>query len=163
MLTQGPKQAVIWDLCQTLFDTTHRLKYILGEPKNWPEFHKRTPWDTPIMTSSMIFRALNGAGENQIIVTGRNDITRQMNEELLARHGIFHDGLYMRPQECRLDGAELKLKILQQIRAEGKWNPVLAFEDEPRSVAMYRENGVACFAADDRNWRTGKFQEVHLK
>lgn len=41
------------------------------------------------------------------------------------------------------------------------WHPILAFEDEPETIRMYRQiEGVPCFAADDFSWTTGEFKEV---
>lgn len=150
---------IIWDLCQTLFDTTHRLPHILNEPKDWPAFDALTLDDTIIEPAKMVYMALNGAGYTQIIITGRNERVREANQQLLALNGVFYDRLYMRPVLNRERSAPLKKMLLDKARADG-FNPVLAFEDEPESILMYRTNGVMVFAADDKHWRAGSFKHV---
>jgi hypothetical protein len=154
-----PKPAVIWDLCQTLFDTQHRLHWILKKPANWAEFDKRTMYDKVIPAAKLIYCAFMARGIDQIIITGRGERTRDMCDLLMMKNGLLHSGMYMRPEGPEIPSTELKRRLLAQARKDG-WHPIMAFEDQPDTVSMYRVEGVHCWAADDSNWKNGKSREV---
>ena len=153
------RPCVIWDMCQTLADTRHRLPFILNDPPDWPEFDRRTMDDTVIQSAKLIFNALQAQGIDQIIMTGRGERVREMCDLWLYREGLSHSALYMRPAGVEVSSADLKKHLLGRARKDG-WHPVLAFDDEPKTVRMYRDNGVDCFAADDFSWTNGTFREV---
>lgn len=154
------KPCVIWDLCQTLADTRHRLPWILNKPANWPEYDKRTMEDTVIPSAKLVFCALQAQGIDQIVITGRGERVREMCDLWMFREGLSHSGMYMRPEGVEVSSAVLKQHLLGRVRKDG-WQPILAFEDEPATVRMYRHvEGVPCFAADDFSWTTGEFREI---
>lgn len=151
---------VIWDMCQTLADTKHRLPFILNTPANWPEFDKRTLADTPIPHARLVYLALAGQGIAQIIISGRGERVRELNDQWMKREGLPYSAMYLRPEGVEIPSAALKRRLLCRARKDG-WHPILAFEDEPETVRMYRQiEGVPCFAADDFSWTTGEFKEV---
>lgn len=154
------KPCIVWDLCQTLADTKHRLPWILNKPVNWDEFDKRAMHDTPIHHAKLVFNALMAQGIDQIVITGRGERTREASSLWLASYEFAVSAMYMRHEDKRfLPSAEMKLILLNQARADG-WHPILAFDDEPNTVSMYRREGVPVFAADDTHWRNGDFREV---
>jgi hypothetical protein len=77
----------------------------------------------------------------------------------MMQHGMLHQGLYMRPEKDNTPSDRLKRELLTQARADG-WHPVLAFEDHPATVSMYRSEGIQVFAADNSSWTNGEFCEV---
>lgn len=154
------RACVIWDMCETLADTKHRLPFILNEPADWPAYDARIMSDTPIPHAAMVFKALHALHMPQIILTGRNERTRGACTTWMNEHGLPFMAMYMRPHGVEIPSAALKRRLICQARKDG-WHPILAFEDEPATVRMYRQiEGVPVFAADDFSWTTGKFKEV---
>jgi phosphoglycolate phosphatase-like HAD superfamily hydrolase len=158
------KPVILWDLDGTLFDCNHRLRHILGEKPDWRLFHQLTPFDRPLLPAVMMYKALlsyryEGHFTQSFILTGRSDLYIGCTKDQLEQHALEYHALYMRPHGHEVSSAQLKSEFVDEIVAAG-YTPVLAFEDEPRTVAMYRERDIHVFAADDRNWRAGKYREV---
>ena len=136
---------IIFDLDGTLADCTHRLHYIKNGKKNWKSFFIDCDKDTPIWPTIKILQSLTG--NNNILVdiwTGRSEIVRAETEHWLYENGINVNYLRMRPLADRRPAPELKESWLNM------YGPIYCvFEDDPRVVKMWRDNGVVCYQVNE--------------
>jgi len=142
-------RAVIIDIDGTLFDPTHRLHHLDGEPKNWKAFHDCMLDDPPIEAVVELARILYKAAEAGdgidavLIVTARHDDPKykQMTLDALEFAGIRFHRLYMRRDSDTRRDHVVKAEILQQILDDG-FEPILAVDDRPEVVRMWRDHGI---------------------
>lgn len=150
----------IWDLCQTLADTRHRLPLILErKPAQWDEFHRRAIDDTLFKPAAQVFNALRFAGLKNVICTGRGEAGRATTEAWLEKHHLHPHIMFMRRDGDGRGSPAVKLDMLLSMQVIG-YHPIMAFEDHPETMQMYRSNGVWCWGADDSEWRERVFREI---
>lgn len=155
--------ASIWDLDGTLFDCTHRLHLILQKEPDWDAFHERTLADGVYYGAMMTFKALVEGRFTPLIFTSRPEVNRKLTERQLelARLRVPSRNVYMRGEGDYRPSVDVKRDMLLTARSRG-FTPIMAFEDQPSVVEMYRKQGVTCWAADDREWRRGKYREASV-
>lgn len=145
----------IWDLDGTLADTTKRLPLILVAPPqkpDWEQFNKLANTDKLILPAAVLYKALLHAGIFPVICTSRFISNLAITTEWLKTYQLPYRALLMRPDNDTRPSATLKRDMLREVRLR-YGRVAMAFEDQPESVAMYRENGVYCWAADDKDWK----------
>lgn len=152
---------VVFDLDDTLADSTARVKKYLYEPggygvigrriKNpdWESFFAECVNDEPIESTLNLAKLLYTSGCNIKIWTARCASVREQTELWLDKHfRVFaardHTDLLMRPEGVRADDDELKKMWLDTHKAMG-WVPDIVFEDRTRMVDMYRAEGITCY------------------
>lgn len=136
---------ICFDLDGTLANLDHRLPHIKTKPKNWKAFKDGICDDRLIEPLTKLFRVL-AQGEMQIILaSGRGDETRDLTHKWLLDNGLWpFEKLYMRKEgDYRCDSI-VKKEILDDIIADYGKKPDIVFDDRPRVVKMWRENGVYC-------------------
>lgn len=156
------KPCIIWDLDGVLADSDHRLHYIVADRANpdWESFHEHTLEDKPIKAGCTMFWAFDYFGLEQFICTARWNRNRTLTEQWLQMHRLTpYTGLFMRSEGDDRSGHEIKLDQLRLIWSLG-YEPILAFDDNPEIVNMYRMSSVPCFAADDRHWHEETVQRI---
>lgn len=122
-------------------DCTHRLKYVVGEKKDYKKFNEVCNLDTPI-TKNINNIVLN-AELPIVIVTGRsgNPDVMEKTKAWLLKNNIAYVKIYFRP-ENEMDPAPIcKLKLLNKLIEDG-YKPVLAYDDDKRCVDMFKANGI---------------------
>jgi hypothetical protein len=136
------RPCVIMDLDGTLANADHRLHLLPQNGGSWRAFFEAAEADTPIHEIVMVNNLL--CNELPVfIVTGRSAVDEAMTVAWLRQHGVSYDKLYMRGADDRREDWAVKREILEEIRASG-FEPILAFEDRKKVVAMWREEGVRC-------------------
>jgi len=150
-------RAVIIDVDGTLSDPSGRVHHLSGE-KDWTAFHDEMGDDEPIEAVATLARILHAAAERGdgieavIIVTARHDDPkyRRLTIDWLDLHGIRYHALYMRKDSDTRRDYLVKADILRQIVEDG-YDPVLAIDDRPEVVRMWREHGITTLqcAPDD--------------
>lgn len=141
-------RAIIFDMDGTLADISHRM-HLLDGKKDWDAFHGAMFDDTPVEAIAELARLLAKAAsaglgiDAVLVVTARHDDPRyvQMTRDWLELHDIPCDRLYMRRDGDTRRDHIVKREILQQILDDG-YEPVLAVDDRPEVVAMWREHGI---------------------
>ncbi len=141
----------IIDIDGTIADISHRLKYLQSTPKDYINFYDNLEYDKPITEIIDIARLLR-RGKNQIIlVSGRPDSYMDDTIKWLRKHRVFWDHLFMRCENDFRDDTIVKEEILKELLREG-FNPILAIDDRPRVVRMWRKNGIKCLALNDKEF-----------
>ena len=78
-----------------------------------------------------------------VLLTGRPVRVRPQTQAWLVHHGLRWDLLVMRDRLDYAHADRFKQTALSDLRAFG-FDPVLAFEDDPRNRDMFHSEGVPC-------------------
>lgn len=133
---------VVFDLDGTLADAGDREHFVrrpVGE-KDWDSFHSSAINDPPKSSVVYTYLALEAAGAQIEIWTGRDEKYRAQTVTWLARYGILKPRLKMRPNGNHTADDEMKSQWMDE--ADCAVN--LVFEDRQRVVDMWRRRGVPC-------------------
>ena len=137
---------ICFDIDGTLADVSHRVHYWRQKPKNWNMFKSEMVNDDPIEQICTIAREMAFTGHQIILCSGRSNDTRGWTEQWLTDQGIEWSKLYMRADNDYRHDDIVKKELLDQIVVDFGKKPDIVFDDRPRVVKMWRENGV--FVAD---------------
>lgn len=139
------KPCYIFDLDGTLSDCAHRIHFIQKDPKDWASFYAGCVLDAPIKAVCELLYNLADSVDI-FIFTGRSDEVREQTEVWLSAWTNLEFGpndLYMRVAGDHRHDDVIKLEMLASLRSRG-YDPIMAFEDRSRVVAMWRAAGVPC-------------------
>ena len=141
---------IIFDIDGTILDISHRVKFVLQDPKDWKNFYSNMDKDRPIEEVCALLESLLKDDANQIIFcTGRVEDYRgktieQINKILKDSKNIDIDScLYMRPKGDFRKDFIVKRDLYKKMIVDG-FNPVLVFEDKITVVDMWKEMGLRC-------------------
>lgn len=141
-------KCIVSDLDGTLFDVRHRLHYIadkVGNKKDWGAFYRAMRDDPVIKPMRDLLIVLNTEYDVHFS-TGRPEEYRDLTEKALRDIDLRYGWrVHMRKDKDYRRSDIIKLEHLIQMREDGL-EPIVAFEDEPRCIEMYRANGVFTFA-----------------
>ena len=137
---------ICFDIDGTLADVSHRVHFWRESPKNWDMFKSEMRNDSPIVQICTIARSMHLHGHDVILCSGRSEDTRGWTEDWLHNNRIKFAKLYMRAEKDFRGDDVVKLELLNQIVLDWGQKPDIVFDDRPRVVKMWRENGV--FVAD---------------
>lgn len=136
---------VVFDIDGTLANIEHRLDYVRSKPKNWKAFDAGIPNDKVNLPVADVFWALRDKG-TILIASGRNEHTRKATVDWLKRNGFgSYAKLYMRKADDYRSDDIVKQEILDEIIADYGKKPDMVFDDRPRVVRMWRDNGIFVF------------------
>ena len=79
--------------------------------------------------------------KNIVILTARPVSIHRETLDWLEAQNISWDALIMRSEEDPMPSSEMKRLALNQIREAG-FLPVLALDDDPRNIDMYKEEQI---------------------
>ena len=138
---------IVFDIDGTLANIDHRLDYVRSKPKNWAAFDAGIPNDKVNYPVAEMFWALDAVGQHTIILaSGRNERSRQATVDWLRKNSLGNYAkLYMRKADDFRSDDIVKQEILDQIVAEYGCKPDMVFDDRPRVVRMWRDNGIFVF------------------
>ena len=144
-------KTIIFDLDGTLADIRERRTLATKDSGkiDWPKFFdpNNISLDKPNIPVIESFKALQKAGFNMVIFSGRSEATREETEKWLDMYGIRPDKLLMRPATgSKMFTADdvLKEDWLNQEFPDKK-NLLCVYDDRDKVVAMWRRNGITCF------------------
>ena len=146
---------ILCDLDGVLADNRHRLHFITPPEHDWEAFYAAMGDDTIISPVAHLLDAMRHydrplVDETRVIfVTGRPERYRLQTVDWLTRHAVERERDYetmlMRPDDDpHRPAADLKRDFLAQVGGPGV--VLLAIDDDPRVVTMYRKAGVFCLA-----------------
>jgi hypothetical protein len=137
---------VVFDIDGTLANIEHRLDYVRSKPKNWKAFDAGIPNDKVNEPVANIFWSLLDTDNTIVLASGRNERSRQATEDWLFDNFLFgYEKLYMRKADDFRSDDIVKQEILDQIIADYGRKPDMVFDDRPRVVRMWRDNGIFVF------------------
>jgi phosphoglycolate phosphatase-like HAD superfamily hydrolase len=137
---------IVFDIDGTLANIEHRLDYVRCKPKNWAAFDAGIPNDKVNKPVAEVFDTMVMGGHNVILASGRNERSRQATEDWLRKNGFGHyDKLYMRKADDFRSDDIVKQEILDEIIRDYGRKPDMVFDDRPRVVRMWRDNGIFVF------------------
>ncbi|SVA73232.1 uncharacterized protein METZ01_LOCUS126086 [marine metagenome] len=150
---------IIFDIDGTLLNISHRLHFIKENPKDWKAFRdpKQKRWDEPRLEIIQIADALQKRAHRLIFASGRLESERLDTARSLNRWFNFENALdsastmglerfptwpfYMRQKGDFRKDTIIKSEMLDKMREDG-YNPILAFDDRPAIIQMWRDRGL---------------------
>jgi hydroxymethylpyrimidine pyrophosphatase-like HAD family hydrolase len=137
---------VVFDIDGTLANIEHRLDYVRSKPKNWKAFDAGIPNDKVNEPVAEVFDAMAMHNHDIVLASGRNERSRLATESWLRKNEMIgYDRLYMRKADDFRSDDIVKQEILDQIIADYGKKPDMVFDDRPRVVRMWRDNGIFVF------------------
>jgi hypothetical protein len=138
---------VVFDIDGTLANIEHRLDYVRSKPKNWKAFDAGIPNDKVNEPVAEVFRKFTFALYHQVVLaSGRNERSRQATEDWLYKNNLSgYQKLYMRKADDFRSDDIVKQEILDEIIRDYGRKPDMVFDDRPRVVRMWRDNGIFVF------------------
>lgn len=142
------KTVVLFDIDGTLANINHRRSYLERSPPDWKAFNAEMGNDTPNEAIVSLYRALwMTVDHNPILVTGRNERSRQLTEQWLAWNEIPFRRLLMRKDNDFRADHIVKEEILDQLLTEGL-KVLFTVDDRQQVVDMWRRRGITCLQCD---------------
>lgn len=146
------KSTYIFDLDETLCDTTERLK-ILDDRTNknrWHDYYEACDNDHPYYSVLETMIKLSDSGADILIWTGRCESVRNKTICWLCSYTLWSyekidSMLKMRPVDNFNKDIQLKQEWYYDLTPEQRGLIVAVFEDRDRVVKMWRNLGVPCF------------------
>lgn len=141
------RMLIVFDIDGTLANIEHRLDFVRSKPKNWPAFDAGIPNDKVNPHVAEVFHSLRDAGHDIVFASGRNERSRDATVAWLKENGFWlvSSHLYMRKADDFRGDDIVKKEILDEMtRAWGR-KPDMVFDDRPRVVRMWRDNGIFVF------------------
>ena len=137
---------VVSDIDGTLAELSHRIGFVRTKPANWKAFNAAMVNDTVIEPVAHICRTMIAEGHTVILASGRSENNRPETEKWLKENNItgYHK-LLMRNKDDNRDDTIVKYEILLDIMEEFGKKPDMVFDDRPKVVRMWREQGIFVF------------------
>jgi hypothetical protein len=138
----GPGPTVIFDIDGVLSDAVGRQHYLEGARRDWRSFFDACGDDPLIEEVGRLLLLLDEA-LHIVLLTARPLRVQEQTVGWLDRYRLRWDLLIMRGNGDYTYAEEFKRQSVDELRAAGL-DPVLAFEDDPKNVAMLRAASVPC-------------------
>jgi len=139
----APGRCVVFDLDGVLSDAVGRQHFIDGPGRrDWDAFFAACGEDPLVEDTAALLHLLDST-LGIVLLTARPLRVQAETLSWLTRYGLRWDVLIMRSHGDYSLAAEFKQDSLWELR-QGGWDVRLAFEDDPRNLAMFRAEGVPC-------------------
>ncbi|MFJ2813703.1 hypothetical protein ACIQOU_10700 [Streptomyces sp. NPDC091279] len=114
MNDSSARPLAVFDLDNTLADTSHRQRFLERSPRDWNAFFAAAPHDPPLAEGVAL--ALTSAEECEIVyLTGRPERCRRDTLDWLTAHGLPEGRLYLRRDADRRPARHTKLEVLRRL------------------------------------------------
>lgn len=115
-----------------------------GRPFYGPGTVESIQYDTPLISTVSILRAMKMTGTCKvIIVTGRDESCQEATEQWLKDYSVPFDAVLMRKEGDTRAGNVVKQDIYDE-NIKPLYNVLFALDDDDKCAAMYRKNGIIC-------------------
>jgi phosphoglycolate phosphatase-like HAD superfamily hydrolase len=140
----APAAAAVFDLDGVLSDAAGRQHYLDGSigKRDWKAFFAASG-DDPLIEELNRLLSLLDPGLFVVLLTARPVSVRPQTLAWLARYSVRWDLLVMRPDREYQAAVDFKQSMVAPLREAGL-DLRIAFEDDRRNVAMFRDAGVPC-------------------
>lgn len=138
---------VLCDLDGTLCDLSARRHYVREAPKNWKKFFEEIPNDTlredVLADVEATLASVRDQGKRAylVLVSARPENYKKVTEEWLARNDVDYFTLIMRRAGDSREDSIVKREILNKYFKD-KSKIIKVFDDRPRVIRMWREEGL---------------------
>jgi hypothetical protein len=133
----------VFDLDGVLSNAAGRQHFLAGPgPKDWKGFFDACGEDPLVEEVARLLELLDDSVV-VVLLTGRPIRVQPLTLDWLDRHGLRWDLLVMRPWGDYDLSRDFKQASVWDLRRYG-FELALAFEDDRRNVAMFRDEGVPC-------------------
>jgi predicted secreted acid phosphatase len=143
------KNIVIFDLDDTLTDTSHRSHLLDCKPAKWDEFYQASKDDSPRLEAIELFNYYLATGHIVLIFTGRSETTENETLEWLYKYTELTEEtenfeMFMRPEGSFQKDTDMKREWYEAM-GDAKDMVKIVFEDRTCVVDMWREQGLTCY------------------
>lgn len=146
------KKAVLVDLDGTLLNNDHRQHFMQEAKPNWKAFFAAMTHDTVNPEVAVVVDLMYKWSQAAVIlVTGRPATYQQQTLENLYAQNVSFSALVMRHEKDNRSDVVTKQEMLEQIKFMG-YQPVMAIDDRPEVVHMWRTNGIRTLQTDPAIW-----------
>ena len=136
----GP--AVIFDIDGVLSDAAGRQHFLEWGRRDWDAFFDACG-DDPLVAEVARLLELLDSGLRIVLLTGRPLRVQPQTLAWLAHYRLRWDVLVMRDRGDYSQVSRFKRAAVAELRAQG-FEPMLAFEDDPRNRDMFHSEGIPC-------------------
>ncbi len=127
-----------------IFDIDGTIAYMVNRtPYCWDKVDRDNPIE--IVIEQMRFH--RAAGRFIVLVSGRDEESRQLTEDWLKFYDIPYDDLFMRPLGSWEKDTVVKRRIYQE-QIEPKYNVLCAYDDRLSVIKMWHKLGVFVFCVN---------------
>lgn len=134
------QNAVIFDIDQTISLISDR------SPFDWG----RVGEDTPNLIVSEHIDFHKSKGRKIILVSGRDESSREETNKWLDSHGIYFDSLFMR-SKSDFRGDNIVKREIYDTKIENKYNILCVYDDRLRVLEMWNQLGLFTFNVNQYN------------
>ena len=135
-------RAVVFDIDGVLSDAASRQHFIDSGRRNWDAFFEACGDDPLIEEVAQLLHLLD-RDLQVVLLTGRPMRVQPQTAAWLERYGLRWDLLDHAGLRRLRPGPRVQAETVEELRAEG-FELLLAFEDDPRNVEMFRDEGIPC-------------------
>lgn len=140
----------IFDLDGTLSQSDpDTIKFCTTHPVDWDHYFEHiapTQVDYVIEPTARIFRALKTNPENiLLVVTARDERMKTKTLDWLKEKDLFPHDFFCRKLHDRREDHVIKEELLSTIVMKYGRKPLMAFEDRPSVLEMWKRNGIYTF------------------
>ena len=134
---------IIFDLDGVLANIEHRKHFIKNKPKNFTLFNEECDKDLPIYENINLFNKYLQDGYECRIWSGRSNGVRQKTIDWLSLYlnltkEEIDKLLSLRPKYNFVSSDKLKLGFYEKCSREDKDKIILAIDDDPKNIKMYK-------------------------
>ena len=145
-------KTILFDIDGTLANIEHRRHFLDQENPDWKSFNAEMGGDTPNVPIVALYKTLWAAGNFALIlVTGRNERSREITEQWLTWNAIPFEQMLMRPDNDFRPDHLIKEEILKSLLGAGT-EIEFVVDDRQQVVDMWRRNGITCLQCDVGNF-----------
>nr|BFF03735.1 hypothetical protein GCM10020241_54100 [Streptoalloteichus tenebrarius] len=139
------------DIDGVVADARHRLHLLAGQPRHvdWVRFFHAAA-DDPLLAEGHDLAHRLAADHEIVWLTGRPDYVRDLTVRWLAEHGLPDGALLMHPEGDHRPARLVKLDHLRELERSRTIGIVI--DDDPRVVALLREEGLPVVPATWSPW-----------
>lgn len=135
-------EVVVFDVDGVLSDASRRQHFLEAPSRDWIAFFDACGED-PLLEDVAALLDVVDRRFGIVLLTGRPLRVRDRTIAWLERHRLRWDLLVMRPDDDYRSASEFKRDAVADLRVRSL-SPVLAFEDDPRTVEVLRSEGIPC-------------------
>ena len=135
-----PGSTLIVDIDGVISDASARQHFLDAAERDWWGFFNASVDDPPIYES---LKLVNRLAEGHVIalLTARPEKLASTTLTWLDKNKIDWDLLFMRDDDDFRSSPDTKFDLLSKLRDVG-YDPILAIDDDPRNLVMYRSEGI---------------------